>query len=58
MDKAVVLAIATWLICWMLDLMAVLAPTLSLVFIVLKLIFVVLAVAAVGHMVFVGRLYF
>lgn len=49
MDKAVVIGIFVWLIAWLFDLLSIIAPSLSMLFLILKIIFVTLGVVSVGY---------
>lgn len=52
MDKAVVTGILVWLLCWLLDLLGLVAPSLAMLFLTLKIIFVALGVVVVGRLFF------
>jgi hypothetical protein len=52
MDKAVVTALLIWLMCWLLDLLGIVAPQLIMLFLVLKIVVVALGVMVVGRLFF------
>lgn len=52
MDLSVVTGIFVWLFCWLMDILAVISPSLSMIFLIAKLIIIILGVIIVGKVLF------
>jgi len=58
METAVPVGVFVWLTCWLCDLLAALAPSLSLVFLIIKLLVLILGVVTIGRLIFSQNLLF
>lgn len=52
MDLSIVVGIFVWLFCWLMDILAVISPSLSMIFLIAKLIIIIIGVVIVGKTLF------